>query len=167
MTSASTVFFLADEAATVRAGAALAQALLNADVNKPLIIFLQGNLGAGKTTLSRGLLQALGHPGAVKSPTYTLVEPYELPGFSGSKKVYHFDLYRLRDPHELEFLGAQDYFDHGFLCLIEWPERAEGQLPDADLIIDLALQDAGRCLTLQAGTPAGEQLLKNFSWPEK
>ena len=161
-------FFLADEIATLAAGKMLALALRAYPLQQRWVIYLQGNLGAGKTTLSRGLLHALGHQGSVKSPTYTLVEPYELPdGTLATNKVYHFDLYRLRDPQELEFLGAQDYFDHGALCLIEWPECGAGYLPVADLVVELSPQLTGRSLILRSGTPAGEQLLNQFSLPEK
>jgi len=155
--------FLADETATLNTGRALALALCDYPSPHRWIIYLQGHLGAGKTTFSRGLLQALGHPGAVKSPTYTLVEPYEL----SLGKIYHFDLYRLHDPQELEFLGAQDYFDHGALCLIEWPECGAGHLPDADMVVELSTSGKGRQLLMRSGTMAGAQLLNNFSLPEK
>lgn len=161
-------FFLADEAATLAAGKMLALALRTCPIPPRLIIYLQGNLGAGKTTFSRGMLQALGHAGSVKSPTYTLVEPYDLPGAtSGINTVYHFDLYRLRDPEELEFLGAQDYFDQDALCLIEWPECGAGHLPAADLVVELSPQLTGRSLMLRSETAAGELLLNQFSLPKK
>lgn len=128
------VRYLADEAATEALGAELAERLPAGTV------FLEGDLGAGKTTLVRGWLRALGHVGAVKSPTYTIVEPY---GISG-KNVYHFDLYRLSDPEELEIIGGRDYFVTSSLCLVEWPARGEGALPAPDLVIRLAVDGEGR-----------------------
>lgn len=121
---------LKDESATVRLGESLGRAAAGG-----AIVFLQGTLGAGKTTLCRGVLRAFGHQGAVKSPTYTLVEAYEFP----SRHIYHFDLYRLGDPEELEYMGIRDYFSPDNLCLIEWPERGAGFLPAADLEVKVSV----------------------------
>jgi tRNA threonylcarbamoyladenosine biosynthesis protein TsaE len=160
---------LLDEDATVCAGVSLGQKLPPSS-----IVFLEGQLGAGKTTFTRGLLQAFGHSGAVKSPTYTLVEPYEING----SKLYHFDLYRLGDPEELAFMGIRDYFNESAICMIEWPERGKGFLPEPDIKVELhpevldteVLDSEGvkeenhsniivRRLRLQAITKKGEEIL--------
>ena len=128
------------------------------------LIFLQGELGAGKTTFCRGILRGLGHQGAVKSPTFTLVEPYQL----GDVAVFHFDLYRLGDPNELEYIGVDDYLDSRGLVLVEWPERAEGYLPDSDLTLSLQVQDHGRRLTIKANSNHGERVIRQLqAQPDK
>ena len=125
------------------------------------LVFLEGTLGAGKTTFSRGLIQSLGYSGAVKSPTYTLVEDYTCVG----GRVCHFDLYRLGDPEELEFMGIRDYLDDGVLCLIEWPDKGRGVLPAADLEIRIADLGNARELTLLAHSATAQAWLA--AWPEE
>lgn len=153
MTVDSLTVNAADEAAMIACGARLAAVSVPA-----LVIYLIGDLGMGKTTLSRGFIQGLGHPGAVKSPTYTLVEPYLLAG----QQVYHFDLYRLGDPEELEFMGIRDYFNGEAMCLVEWPERGEGALPPADIRINIGREGSGRRLLLCADTLLGKGVMRQM-----
>lgn len=119
------------------------------------VVYLQGDLGAGKTTLTRGVLRGYGHAGAVKSPTYTLVEPYELAGIA----VYHFDLYRLTDPEELELMGMREYFRPDALVLLEWPERGQPLLPPADVVITIRAGNNGRALEFAARNEYGRSVL--------
>ncbi|HYE35324.1 tRNA (adenosine(37)-N6)-threonylcarbamoyltransferase complex ATPase subunit type 1 TsaE [Methylocaldum sp.] len=119
------------------------------------VVFLRGNLGAGKTTFVRGWLRAAGFSGPVKSPTFTLVEEYSLE----DRIVYHFDLYRLNDPEELEWMGFRDYLRPNAVCFIEWPERGEGMLPQADLEINLEIAGTGRIAEIMAGTERGREVL--------
>lgn len=145
--------YLPDESATVALGEALGALARRQPAG--LTLFLAGDLGAGKTTLTRGFLRAFGHAGAVKSPTYTLVEVYT----PSERTVCHFDLYRLGEPEELEYMGIRDYFVPGNLCLVEWPERGAGFLPVPDLQVKVSLDGSGRRAGLVARTSAGEQLL--------
>jgi len=152
-------YFLADETATIAIGTGLAEVVKSDTVQQALVVYLNGDLGAGKTTLSRGFVRGMGHVGNVKSPTYTLVEPYEL----GEWRVFHFDLYRLADAEELEYMGIRDYFNNDCCCFIEWPEKGVGLLAKADLIINIAYQDEQRIIKLQAETVHGEQVLTEFA----
>ena len=145
---------LADEAATLAFGASLARA-----IEPNLTIYLHGDLGAGKTTLVRGLLHGLGFTGKVKSPTYTLVEPYNIQ----DKAVFHFDLYRLHDPEELEFMGIRDYFAPENLYIAEWPNRGAPLLPAADLLLELRrVSEDERLAVLTAGTAKGLHWLQEL-----
>jgi tRNA threonylcarbamoyladenosine biosynthesis protein TsaE len=142
---------LPDEAATLRLGAALA-----AGATPGRVLHLRGDLGAGKTTLVRGLLGALGHTGRVKSPTYTLVEVYTL----SSLNFYHFDFYRFKDPSEWLASGFPDYFNPQSVCVVEWPERA-GELPAPDLSISLDFLGEARHASLSAASDAGRSWLSS------
>lgn len=140
-----------DEAEMVSFGGALSDACSGGE-----IIFLHGELGAGKTTLVRGFMRRLGHEGAVKSPTYTLVEQYRYQ----EKTVYHFDLYRLADGEELEYMGIRDYFSGDATCLIEWPEQGDGYLPDADIDITISYTDDDqRRIQAYSSNERGRQLI--------
>ena len=142
----STVILLADESATVKMGNVIAES-----VELGTTIFMHGDLGAGKTTMSRGIIQGLGHEGRVKSPTYTLVEPYEMEHAS----VYHFDLYRLADPEELEYMGFRDYFNDKAVCIIEWPEKGEHFLPNADIELYLTYSEEQREISFKGNSKRG------------
>lgn len=148
--------YLADEPATLALGARLSPLL-----EPGLVITLRGDLGAGKTTLVRGLLRALGFTGRVKSPTYTLVEAYNL----SRLHLYHFDFYRFQDPREWNEAGFREVAGTEAICLIEWPERARGQLPPVDLDISLSVSNESRAASLSACSPAGARLLAALSLP--
>lgn len=126
------------------------------------LIFLNGDLGAGKTTLVRGLLRAAGYSGTVKSPTYSLVEEYDL----GARRVFHFDLYRLKDPEELEWMGMNDYLAQKALCFVEWPQMGAGFLPPADLSLLIEIAGEGRSIQINDLAPSLKNIIK-LSWKNK
>ncbi len=141
---------LENEAATLAAGAQFSQYAFAG-----LTIYLHGDLGAGKTTFTRGFIQGLGFVGKVKSPTYTLVEPYVLKHLS----VYHFDLYRLVDAEEWEAAGFREYFNAYSICMIEWPEKAGHLLPEPDIHVHLLHHQTQRTIQFLAGTEQGQRCL--------
>ncbi|MDR1854087.1 MAG: tRNA (adenosine(37)-N6)-threonylcarbamoyltransferase complex ATPase subunit type 1 TsaE [Azoarcus sp.] len=147
---------LGDEAATLALGARFAAALAPG-----LVVWLEGDLGSGKTTLVRGVLRALGHTGAVKSPTYTLIEPYVVSRIN----LYHFDFYRLSSPEEFLDAGLDEYFSGTGVCFVEWPRQAEPYLAKPDVVVALAAQDGGRRATITATTEAGSTCLKRLTDP--
>ena len=144
-----------NEEAMILLGQKIAPCLAKTNGN---VVYLQGELGAGKTTLVRSILQSLGISGRVKSPTYTLVEPYDL----SNRTVYHLDLYRLADPQELEFLGIRDYLSENNILLVEWPERGQGVLPLADVVIRIAYSGIGRKVTIGPGEGGNYQWISNI-----
>lgn len=139
-----------DEAAMEQLGAQLAGACV-----APAVVYLHGDLGAGKTTLVRGYLKSLGYPGPVRSPTYTLVEPYD----TAAGRVYHLDLYRLADPEELEFLGIRDIQAERSIMLVEWPEQGRACLPAADLVLSIAYKEDGREVEFIVNTEIGTRIM--------
>lgn len=145
---------LADEAATLNFGMVMAKSM-----QPNLTIYLHGDLGAGKTTLVRGLVHSLGYAGKVKSPTYTLVESYEISNEMCSFTLYHFDLYRFNDEEEWDAAGFRDYFNSQSVCLIEWPEKAENVLPTPDINIIFTIKSSGRSLNVAANSALGQQCL--------
>ena len=149
-TETTLLFNIVGEEAMMAFGASIAQA-----IRPRTMITLQGDLGAGKTTLSRGLLQQLGHKGSVKSPTYTLVEPYDLE----LGRVYHFDLYRVIDPEELEYIGFSDYLSDSSCTLIEWPERGQGYLNSIDIRITICRVELARHISVVADSVNGKDIL--------
>lgn len=150
------LFTTNDEAMLVALGRALSAAC-----SAGMAVYLHGALGAGKTTLTRGIARGLGHRGAVKSPTYTLVEPY----LDLRPPLYHLDLYRLGDPQELEFMGIRDYFTSAALTVVEWPERGRGFLPAPALGITIAFSGAARQVTVAPLTAAGRNGLERCAPP--
>ena len=160
--TASLTQFLPDEAATLALGRTLAVGL-----QPGMVVYLKGDLGAGKTTLARGVLAGLGHAGKVKSPTFTLVEPYDL----SRLYLYHFDFYRFGDAdgmrgpisdREWEDAGFRECFDGRSVCLVEWPERAGSRLAAPDLTLNLELQGTGRSAAIAAQTEAGRECLERL-----
>jgi tRNA threonylcarbamoyladenosine biosynthesis protein TsaE len=155
-------FALPDEDATTRLGTALASAvssILTAISERGLVVALSGELGAGKTSVVRAALRAFGVCGAIKSPSFALVEPYVV----SSLNFYHFDFYRLADPAQFSFAGFRDMFGPGTVCLVEWPEKAGRNLPAADLRIAMQVVDEGRQAVLTAATELGATCLQRIT----
>lgn len=146
--------FLENESDTEILGGIMGEA-----VAESTTIFLLGDLGAGKTTFTRGFLRSRGWQGVVKSPTYTLVEAYDF----SEIPVWHFDLYRLQDPEELELLGIRDYFADRSVRIVEWPEQGRGFLPEPDVIVRISYYDGGRLLTAEGMTARGAAAVTAFS----
>ncbi len=156
-------YYFQNEEAMLQFGQNLAQAMqniLNKSPKQGIVIYLNGDLGAGKTTLTRSIIRSFGYQGNVKSPTYTLVEEYAL----SSIDIYHFDLYRLADPEELEFMGIKDYFRAGTLCLLEWAEKGTGMIPNADLIIQIEYAEEGRNIQLSAQNEVGKEIISQINF---
>lgn len=149
---------LVDENATISLGQQLA-CLVKNKLSKGIVVYLHGDLGAGKTTFTRGFVTGMGHSGNVKSPTYTLVEPYELPPW----RIFHFDLYRLADPEELEFMGIRDYFDDDCCCFIEWPDKGKGVIAEPDLVINIAYSGEQRTINFQPLTENGQIIVTELA----
>ena len=148
------IITLKNETETTEIGSKLASCLKGGEV-----IYLKGELGTGKTTLVRGVLNRLGHTGNVKSPTYTIVEPYLI----DSHVIYHFDLYRLDDPEELESLGIRDYCDGQSICFFEWPEKGGNLLPNADINLELTYFESTREVEFTSKSDVGKTILKQLS----
>ena len=144
---------LHNEAATLACGDKFSRIMTNG-----FVVYLHGDLGAGKTTFVRGVLHGLGHVGKVKSPTYTLVEPYTIFNYN----IYHFDLYRFIDEEEWDAAGFRDYFNAQSICMIEWPEKAENVLPEPDIHVHLSLYQNARKIQFSAGSALGTQCLKKL-----
>ena len=150
--------YVADEAEMCAFGHRLVETICSESHSKGVTLYLNGPLGAGKTTLSRGIIQGLGHKGKVKSPTYTLVEEYRLQ----DKNIYHFDLYRLSDPEELEFMGIRDYFTENSICLIEWAEKGQGLLAEPDLLVNIDYTNNARNVQLIAKSKLGNNIIQHL-----
>ena len=152
-------FFLHEEAGTMALGASLARTL-----SPGLAIYLHGDLGAGKTTLTRALLHAAGHAGHVKSPTYTLCEPYAITLGNKQVDLYHFDLYRMKSPEEFLDAGFREHFSDSSICIVEWPDNGDAVLPPADIAIFLTVSGEGRQVELNALSDEGIQCLNRLNF---
>ena len=154
MSRTANTLYLSDEAATQSVAISIANHLTT-----PMLVTLSGDIGAGKTTFIRALIQAMGVTSTIRSPTFSLVESYDIEG----RDIHHFDLYRIQDEEELEYLGFRDFFTDKALCCIEWPEHAGNGLTSPDLNISLKIKDTGREMTIIAFSSAGEQVLKHIN----